>query len=267
MGSDNPVALPTFWEVEASPDWRTIDFISDLHLADETPRTFAAFSSFLRGTTADAVFILGDLFNVWVGDDSRHEGFEARCVDVLCETASRCAVGFMVGNRDFLIGSDLLKACGVMALSDPTVLIAFGRRMMLTHGDALCLDDVSYQQFRAQVRSAAWRQNFLSRPLNERRKAAQYIREESERRKNAHASGQSADIDAATAVRWMHEAATSVMVHGHTHMPGSEALAPGFERHVLSDWDLDHCARGPRAEVLRWRASGLTRESPTRLIA
>lgn len=267
MGSASPVALPTFWEVEAKADWRTIDFISDLHLAEDTPHTFEAFSNFLRDTTADAVFILGDLFNVWVGDDSRHEGFEARCVDVLCAAASRCAVGFMVGNRDFLIGSDLLRSCGVMALSDPTVLIAFGRRMMLTHGDALCLDDVSYQQFRAQVRSAAWRQDFLTRPLTERRKAAQYIRDESERRKTSNVSGKYFDIDPATAVRWMHEAATTDMIHGHTHMPGSEPLAPGFERHVLSDWDLDHCTRGPRAEVLRWQATGLSRQSPARLLA
>lgn len=263
MNAGGPVALPTFWEVKASAEWQTIDFISDLHLADDTPRTFEAFSAYLRGTTADVVFILGDLFEVWVGDDARHEGFEARCVDLLSESASRCALGFMVGNRDFLVGADMLKSCGVLALSDPTVLIAFGARMMLTHGDALCLSDVPYQRFRSLVRSPAWRGDFLARPLQERRKAARDVREESERRRREQAAGQYFDIDVATAVRWMHEAGTPSMIHGHTHMPGSEILAPGFQRHVLTDWDFDHTGTGDpaRGGVLRWQADGIKRLS------
>ena len=261
MEAAGPAALPTFWEVQASAEWRTIDFISDLHLGEDTPRTFEAFASYLNRTTADAVFILGDLFEVWVGDDARYEGFEARCVDALSEGASRCALGFMVGNRDFLVGSDMLKACGVLALSDPTVLIAFGERMMLTHGDALCLADVPYQRFRNVVRSPAWRSDFLSRPLTERRKAARDVRQESERRKREQAAGQYVDIDVATAVRWMHEAGTPSMIHGHTHMPGSETLAPGFQRHVLTDWDFDDEANAPRGGVLRWQADGIQRLS------
>jgi UDP-2,3-diacylglucosamine hydrolase len=263
MGAEEtPVALPTFWEVKAADAWQSIDFISDLHLCEDTPATFDAFTSYLSGTTADAVFILGDLFEVWVGDDSRHHGFEARCVDVLCEAAARGVVGFMSGNRDFLVGADLLKSCGVLALSDPTVLLAFGQRVMLTHGDALCLSDVSYQQFRAQVRSPAWQTTFLSRPLDERRKAARAIRDESERRRREEALGQRFDVDFATAVRWMHEAGTSVVIHGHTHMPGTDQLAPGFDRHVLSDWDSDHSLGAPRAQVLRWTSGGLERLTP-----
>lgn len=260
MSADGPTALPTFWEVEAAADWSSIEFISDLHLDENTPKTFDAFASYLTTTTADAVFILGDLFEVWVGDDSRHEGFEARCADLLSDAASRRTLGFMVGNRDFLVGADMLKACGLMALSDPTVMIGFGQRVMLTHGDALCLSDVDYQRFRAQVRNPAWRAEFLSRPLAERRKAARHIREESERRKREQVVGQYFDIDTATAVRWMHEAGTPLIIHGHTHMPGSDVLAPGFERQVLSDWDVDH-ANPPRAQVLRWNQDGLTRLS------
>jgi UDP-2,3-diacylglucosamine hydrolase len=168
----------------------------------------------------------------------------------------------MSGNRDFLVGADLLKSCGVLALSDPTVLIAFEQRVMLTHGDALCLSDVSYQQFRAQVRSPAWQTNFLSRPIDERRKAARQIRDESERRKREETSGVRFDVDFATAVRWMHEAGTSVVIHGHTHMPGTDQLAPGFARHVLSDWDSDHSTGAPRAQVLRWTREGLERLTP-----
>jgi UDP-2,3-diacylglucosamine hydrolase len=155
----------------------------------------------------------------------------------------------------------MLKACGVMALTDPTVVVAFGERLLLTHGDMLCIDDVEYQAFRRQVRSAEWQAAFLERSLAERRSMARSMRERSEALKSSRSDR--VDVDAATAVRWMHEAGTPTMVHGHTHRPGSEPLAPGFIRHVLSDWDLDH-ADPPRAEVLRWRRSGLARVAPSR---
>src|SRR4051794_8771521 len=85
--------------------WRAIDFISDLHLADDTPRGFEAWSAYMLGTSADAVFMLGDLFEVWVGDDARHDGFEARCADVLMRAAAQRHVAFMAGNRDFMVGA------------------------------------------------------------------------------------------------------------------------------------------------------------------
>lgn len=251
--------MPTFWEMPASTEWRAIDFISDLHLGDDTPRTFEAFSSYLKNTPADAVFILGDLFEAWVGDDARHAGFDARCAEVLGEAAARSTLGLMVGNRDFLIGSELLKSCGMLALADPTVMVAFGERLMLTHGDALCLSDEPYQRFRSMVRSPAWRSDFLGRPLPERRRIAREARSESERHQRDQMVACDMDIDMATAVRWMHEAGTPTLIHGHTHRPGTEALAPGFSRHVLSDWDLDHTPDQPRAEVLRWSAGGLKR--------
>jgi UDP-2,3-diacylglucosamine hydrolase len=256
--------LPSFWEVRAPDAWTSIDFISDLHLAEDTPRSFEAWADHLLSTPADAVFILGDLFEVWVGDDSRHAGFEARCADVLANAAATRTIAFMAGNRDFLVGGEMLKACGVMALPDPTVLVAFGERLMLSHGDALCLADVDYQQFRRQVRSDEWRSTFLSRPLAERRELARHIRAESEMRKTANAGAPWYDVDSGTAVRWMHEAGTPTLVHGHTHRPGSEAMAPGFIRHVLSDWDLDHAER---AEVLRLRRGGLSRVAPSRRAA
>ena len=261
MREARPTGLPSFWEVRAPDAWTRIDFISDLHLAENTPRSFDAWADHLLSTPADAVFILGDLFEVWVGDDSRHAGFEARCADVLANAAATKTIAFMAGNRDFLVGGEMLKACGVMALPDPTVLIAFGERLMLSHGDALCLDDVDYQQFRRQVRSDEWRASFLGRPLAERRELARHIRAESEMRKTGNADAPWYDVDSGAAVHWMHEAGTPTLVHGHTHRPGSEAMAPGFIRHVLSDWDLDHAER---AEVLRWRRSGLSRVAPSR---
>jgi UDP-2,3-diacylglucosamine hydrolase len=198
------------------------------------------------------------LFEVWIGDDARHEGFEAQCADVLAEAASRLTVAFMCGNRDFLVGGEMLRECGVRALPDPTVLVAFGERLLLSHGDALCLDDHEYQQFRAQVRSLAWQREFLGRPLEQRHALARAMRDHSEQRKRGKSVEDWVDIDKGTAVRWMHEASTPTLIHGHTHRPQHEDLAPGFVREVLSDWDLDD-ARPPRAEVMRLRRSGLAR--------
>jgi UDP-2,3-diacylglucosamine hydrolase len=254
--------LPKFWEFTAPGTWRTIDFISDLHLQPDHPRTFEAFAEHLRCTPADAVFILGDLFEVWVGDDSRHAGFEAEVADAMQQAASLRSVAFMAGNRDFLVGVALLRDCGVMALADPTVLVACGERLLLTHGDALCLEDTAYQQFRAEVRTAHWREAFLARSLAERRELAAKMREASQRHQRDQKPENWADLDIGTAVQWMHEAGTPVMVHGHTHRPGTQELAPGFTRAVLSDWDLDTGAE--RAEVLRLSLHGLERVAPAR---
>ena len=247
-------------------NWAAIDFISDLHLSSAAPKTFEAFAQHLQHTSADAVFILGDLFELWVGDDARDGAFEAQCVEVLTEASSRRTLAFMQGNRDFLLGSRMLKTCGVMALPDPTVLLAYGERLLLTHGDALCLADRPYQTFRSMVRSEAWQQSFLSKPLSERRALGARMRCESESfkaKQNKQARVEWTDIDTACAVRWMHEAGTPSLIHGHTHRPATEGLAPGYTRWVLSDWDMDSPGETPRAEVLRWQQSGLTRRPPT----
>jgi UDP-2,3-diacylglucosamine hydrolase len=252
------VPEPTVWQAPAH--WRAIDFISDLHLAENTPRTFAAFAAHLRGTDADAVVILGDLFEVWVGDDARHAGFEADCAQVLADATARIVVAFMAGNRDFLVGADLLDACGVRHLPDPTLLEAFGERVLLTHGDALCLSDTPYQQFRALVRSPEWQRDFLARSLPERRRIARGYREESQQ--NKMRKGTWTDVDKPAALAWLQAAQSRRVVHGHTHMPADETIAPGVVRHVLSDWDLDDAGSPPRAQVLRWQASGFARVAP-----
>lgn len=247
-------------EVVAPAAWRRIDFISDLHLSENTPEVFSAWRDYLLGTSADAVFILGDLFEAWIGDDARFEGFEARATAVLAEAASLRPMHFMVGNRDFLLGEKMLAACGIRGLDDPTVLVSFGARTLLSHGDAWCIADVDYQQFRRQVRQPAWQAQVLGLPLAQRRLMARGMRSESER-KGAELGGEYADVDTPTALHWMQAANAPVLVHGHTHRPGSEPLGPGRLRHVLSDWNLDH--DGPRrTEVLRWQADGWTRLSP-----
>lgn len=255
------VAEPNPPEIVAPAHWARIDFISDLHLAENTPETFSAWRAYLLETSADAVFILGDLFEAWVGDDARTEGFEAMGTAVLTQAAARRPLHFMAGNRDFLLGAEMLRACGIQGLADPTVLTAFGQRALLTHGDAWCIDDLEYQQFRRQVRNATWQAQVLALPLTQRRAMARNMRSESERR-GGELGGQYADVDTRTALRWMSAADAPVLVHGHTHRPGSNALDEHHLRHVLSDWNLDHA--GPRrAEVLRWQAQGWTRLSPS----
>ncbi|KNZ31539.1 MAG: hypothetical protein AD742_16225 [Methylibium sp. NZG] len=251
-------SLPSFAEWHAEPSWETIDFISDLHLSEETPRGFDAWAAYMGNTPADAVVILGDLFEAWVGDDARHAGFEARCTEVLTATAAVRPVAFMVGNRDFLVGEAMLAACHVRALADPTVLVAGDQRLLLSHGDALCLSDLQYQRIRAMARSAAWQRDFLLQPLEARRAQVRHFRLQSELHNRARSGTPYADVDLPTAVQWMRAVAAPTFIHGHTHRPATETLTPGLVRHVLSDWDLDH-TEPERAEVLRWHRGVLTR--------
>ncbi|HEU4458911.1 MAG TPA: UDP-2,3-diacylglucosamine diphosphatase [Methylibium sp.] len=262
-----PPALPQFYEFDAPRSWRAIDLVSDLHLEASRPRTLDAFAAHLRTTPADAVFILGDLFEAWIGDDARFEGFEQQVLQLLQEASARLSLAFMAGNRDFLVGTAMLRDAGIAALPDPTVLRAFGERVLLTHGDALCLSDVAYQRFRAMVRSPAWCAEALARPLAERRAYAQQMRSASAETQRLQRPEQWADVDASAAVRWMHEAAAPVLVHGHTHRPGGQDLAPGYRREVLSDWELDVADAAPRAEVIRLSLRGLERLAPSGLAA
>lgn len=250
--------IPPLHEWRLPGEWRQVDFISDLHLCAEMPRTFGALQAHLAATRADAVCILGDLFEVWVGDDAISRPFERRCVEMLAAASTQRQILFMHGNRDFLAGRALLQGCGMGGLADPTVLDAWGQRLLLSHGDALCLADAPYQAFRAQVRGLPWQHEFLSRPLADRLRIAADIRNASRTRRQFDGDA-GADVDTANAVAWMHALGCSELVHGHTHRPGSDVLAPGFKRHVLSDWDLDHA---DRAEVLRLSRDGLERVRP-----
>lgn len=239
----------------ADPAWQCIDLLSDVHLHADQPRTFAAWRDHLLGTPAEAVLILGDLFEVWLGDDARHGSFEAECLAVLQAASRQRRLAFMPGNRDFLVGDVLLAEAGVQRLADPTVLSAFGQRFLLTHGDALCLSDTEYQRFRAQVRGADWQAAFLALPLGERWRQARAMRDASAMHQAAMPAEAWSDVDDRAAADWLALAGAKVMVHGHTHRPALHTLPGGGSRHVLGDWDLE--ATPPRARALRLTASGL----------
>ena len=243
--------------LEAPAAWRCIDFISDLHLDPGQPLTWRCCEAYLAQTPADAVFILGDLFEVWVGDDVLTQpGFEAECAAVMHAASQRLGLYFMHGNRDFLAGDGLMDATGATLLQDPTVLVLHGQRFVLTHGDALCLDDHDYMAFRAQVRTPSWQQGFLAQPLAQRQAVARGLREASESRKRSNASDY-ADVDTPAARAWLAKAQAGTMIHGHTHKPAAHDLGGGMQRVVLSDWDA--AAQPARLEVLRLDSGGLHR--------
>ena len=268
-------------EVRAAPHWRQVDFISDLHLHPEDPATTEAWRTYLASTEADAVFILGDLFEVWPGDDclrgtadtgpaigasaspppssdsglesARARAFARECAAALRAASQRLALFFLHGNRDFLLGDGFAAATGAQGLADPALLDFGPRKVLLSHGDALCLDDVDYQRFRAQVRDPAWIAALLQRPLAEREALGRQLRAESAAR---HATQPTyADADAALSRQWLRESGAQVLVHGHTHRPADHDLGEGLVRRVLSDWDA--AATPPRAQVLRLDAAGV----------
>lgn len=245
-------------ELAAPAAWRTVDFISDLHLEPAQPSTVQALRQYLHSTPADAVFLLGDLFEVWVGDDAIDEpgSFEGTYCALLAQAAHARPLYFMHGNRDFLVGEGFTRHTGIPVLADPTVLTFAGRRWLLSHGDALCLNDVEYQRFRILARNPQWQAQLLARPLHERRAQGRSARSESEARKQAGAAVY-ADVDSPAAIEWLRAAGAQALIHGHTHLPADHVLAPGLARHVLTDWDLD--AHPPRAGVLRLTAEGLQR--------
>ena len=255
MPAVRPQDTPDIGCLLAPASWQQVDLISDLHLQASETATFEAWRHYMASTTAQAVLVLGDLFEVWVGDDAvAHDPFLQQCAEVLRQTAQRIQVAFMPGNRDFLVGPVFLSACGVQALADPTVLQLGAQRILLSHGDALCLGDTAYQVFRQQVRSDVWQRDFLSKPLPERLALARAMRQQSQAQKQADTVY--ADADLALCAQWLQAAHAKRLVHGHTHRPadhpsGGDRLAL---RQVLSDWSLDHAPL--RAQVLRLARDG-----------
>ena len=231
----------------APPDWRMVDFLSDVHLDACELATFNAWAHHLNTTPADALFILGDLFEVWIGDDTQ-DPFHLQCMELLRTTAKRIPVFIMCGNRDFLVGKQWLQSTGVQGLQDPTVLELAHQKILLSHGDILCIGDTDYIAFRALVRSSAWQHTFLAKPLSERQHIAKDLRAQSKARQQTQTDY--VDVDANTARMWLEEYDCKLLLHGHTHRPAAHDLGNGLSRMVLSDWEAD--ATPPRLEVLRW---------------
>ncbi|HEY9035532.1 MAG TPA: UDP-2,3-diacylglucosamine diphosphatase [Pseudomonadales bacterium] len=224
----------------------TTFFISDLHLDASRPATLRAFLSFINGPAerAEALYILGDLFEAWVGDDD-DSPLATAVRDGLQQLSTRVPIYLMHGNRDFLIGDDFCMDTGCVLLHDPTLINIHGRHALLMHGDTLCTADTDYLAFRDQVRQKNWQQALLAKPLAERRDIAAQLREGS-RKASSNKAEDIMDVTAAEVDRIMAEYGVDLLIHGHTHRPATHAVKHGT-RMVLGDWDaLGWCIRWDR---------------------
>jgi UDP-2,3-diacylglucosamine hydrolase len=223
--------------------------ISDLHLCPERPDLFVAFHDFLANTAkgAHSLYILGDLFNLWIGDDNP-EPFNSAVSCELAELASQGTnIYIMHGNRDFLLGRQFCESSQAILIDEPFILKCFDENYLLLHGDNLCTRDTDYMAFRSMVRNSDWQHEFLSKPIEERQAFASHAREQS----LAMSSNKAQDIMDVTpeeVIRVMQELNQRILIHGHTHRPAvhnipQESNAPtdvenSFgQRIVLGDWE------------------------------
>lgn len=254
--------------ISAKPSWQCIDCVADMHLR-APDATWEAFVKYLQTTPAQAIFVLGDLVDSWVGDDilehPEHD-FERHIAHVLQQASQSKDLYFMHGNRDFLIGAAFCQAAGLTMLADPTVLqlnapIASSSnstnsnntRILFSHGDALCIDDTAYMQLRQQVRNPQWQQGILQMPLEQRLQLAAQMRQQSMQHQNSLGVEGHADVDTPMACQWLQANHSAILLHGHTHKPATHSMqangAAHLSRKVLSDWDFT--TTPPRADVLR----------------
>ena len=216
-------------------------FISDLHLCPTRPAVSRLFLDFLRGPAqrADELYILGDLFEYWAGDDDLDDPFVAVMCEALAALADDgVATFFMRGNRDFLAGDGFARRTGAALLDDPALRPIEGVPTLLMHGDTLCTDDADYQEFRSMVRSPRWQQQFLARPLAERKRMIEELRRRSEEAKSVKAEA-IMDVNEYAVAAALRTHAYPRLIHGHTHRPAQHLhLVDGrkCERWVLADW-------------------------------
>jgi len=230
-------------------------FISDLHLCDERPETIRAFLAFLHTTAsqAEALYILGDLFEYWAGDDDDTllGRLVAEQLALLSERGTQ--VFFLAGNRDFLLGQGFAEQAGLEVLADPSLIELDGRRILLSHGDELCTDDVAYQTYRKEVRAPAWCQGFLDKPLTERKQFIEHVRQKSKAAKTEKRPEiMDVNPDAVAALLRRYDFPT--LIHGHTHRPARHMHViddKHCERWVLADWHDE-------ARYLAWENGRLT---------
>lgn len=216
-------------------------FISDLHLEEKRPDITAAFHRYVRDQAcrADTLYILGDFFEAWIGDDE-HTALQDEVAETLRTlTAGGTRLYLMHGNRDFLLGKDFCRRIGGELLEDPAVIDLYGEPTLLMHGDSLCTADLAYQKFRKNMRNPAWQQAFLQRPLADRQVTARQLREIS-MAQNKGKQQTIMDVTPEEVVEQMAAHGVRQMIHGHTHRPAVHQLEVNgspAQRIVLGDWD------------------------------
>jgi UDP-2,3-diacylglucosamine hydrolase len=216
-------------------------FISDLHLSEDEAHITQLFLSFCRNTApkAEALYILGDLFEYWAGDDDRDTAFHQNIIHAISLISREGTPVFILhGNRDFLLDQAFAEACHATILPDPAMINLYGTPTLLTHGDALCTDDIAYQAFRKQVRDSDWRNNFLALPLSQRKAQIEHMRKMSEAQKQTKAVD-IMDVNLAAVGELFRSQQYPVLIHGHTHRQKHHLHrvdGKSCERWVLGDW-------------------------------
>ena len=220
-------------------------FISDCHLDARRPEVSAALTGFLdnRASSASRLYILGDLFEVWLGDDDPAPEYRD-VIDSLRQLASRVDVFFMAGNRDFLLGPAFASKVKLTLLDEPHILLLGQDRAALIHGDTLCTDDRDYQEFRSMVRTEKWQSDFLGKPLVERQQIAARLRADSVDAM-AQKSYEIMDVNQAAVQDCFTRNRVSTIIHGHTHRPAIHHYDTDLSRIVLGDW-------GQQPSYLSW---------------
>lgn len=214
----------------------SIFFISDLHLEQNKPHLTKAFENFINSkvNSRDELFILGDFFEQWIGDDNEDSFIKSIKNILKAKTARGLKIHFMHGNRDFLIGDKFCEEVGVKLLDDPFIINLNGKKVMLMHGDSLCTDDKAYQDFRNLVRNKDWQEDFLSKDLMERKEVAKNLREISSLENKAKDEA-IMDVNQNEVLKVIRNYSIDVLIHGHTHRPCIHD-ENGVPRMVLGDW-------------------------------
>ena len=232
-------------------------FISDLHLCASQPLSTQLFVQLTRDIApkADALYILGDLFEYWAGDDDLNAPFHQQVIAAIRALSKNgTPVYIMHGNRDFLMDEQLAQACHATLLQDPALIDLYGTPTLLTHGDALCTDDREYQAFRQQVRQPAWRNNFLAQPLTQRKAQIEQLRKMSEDQKQTK-SMEIMDVNLAAVAELFRTHHYPRLIHGHTHRQKHhlhEVDGKTCDRWVLGDWHATGNALRCDAEGCAW---------------
>jgi len=213
-------------------------FISDCHLCESRPSVINAFIEFLAHTAihADALYILGDLFEYWAGDDAINHGVHAPIINALKHLSLQgVSLYVMHGNRDFLLGNGFTQATNATILPDPTLVSLYGQLTLLSHGDILCTDDIDYQHFRQEVRSDAWQTQFLNQPLSERVAYIESVRQKSDQEKSIK-SMQIMDVNPTAVTELLASHGYPTLIHGHTHRPMQHQYQ--IDQHTCTRWVL-----------------------------
>ncbi|WP_079433654.1 UDP-2,3-diacylglucosamine diphosphatase [Zoogloea sp. LCSB751] len=240
-----------------------IHFISDLHLSADRPSLTALFERYLAGPAREAgsVYILGDLFEYWAGDDDLDDPLNRGVAETLARFAADGGkVYFMAGNRDFLLGKEFATRAHLQILQEPTLIRLSEQRTLLCHGDGLCTDDLAYQAFRKQVRDPAWQAQFLAQPLAIRKQIIAGVRMKSETAKSEKDAA-IMDVNEDAVASLLREHGYPLLIHGHTHRPAVHTLdmeGHGCQRWVLADWRIQ--AGRVSGEVLVWADGKLSRQ-------